>query len=54
LATDYQVIANMLENHKRQQILADWVEQKQQDTYVRIKEEWRNCDFEHEGWVKER
>lgn len=54
LSTDYQVIANMLENHKRQQILTEWVTQKQRETYVRIKKEWRNCDFEHDGWVKER
>ncbi len=54
LASDYQVVANMLENSKRQKILLDWVKKKQQETYVRVKEGWRNCDFEYEGWVRER
>lgn len=53
LVSDYQVIANMLEAHKRAQILQDWVEKKRRDTYVRIKEGWRNCEFRYDGWVKE-
>ena len=53
LVSDYQVVANMLEAQKRAQILQDWVEKKRRDTYVRIKEGWRNCDFRYDGWVKE-
>ena len=52
LVSDYQVIANMLEGKKRAQILQEWVEKKRGDTYVRIKEDWRNCDFKYEGWIK--
>lgn len=52
LVSDYQVIANMLESKKREQILQEWVEKKRRDTYVRIKEDWRNCDFKYEGWIK--
>lgn len=52
LVSDYQVIANMLEGKKRAQILQEWVEKKRRDTYVRIKEDWRNCDFKYEGWIK--
>lgn len=52
LVSDYQVIANMLESKKREQILQEWVEKKRRDTYVRIKEDWRNCDFKYDGWIK--
>lgn len=52
LVNDYQVIANMLEAKKRAQILQEWVEKKRRDTYVRIKEDWRNCDFKYDGWIK--
>lgn len=54
LANDYQVIANMLESKKREDILQDWIDKKRRDTYVRIKEEWRNCDFKYDGWIKQR
>lgn len=54
LVTDYQVIANMLEAKKRADILEEWISKKQKETFVRIKEGWRNCDFKYEGWVKQR
>ncbi len=54
LANDYQVIANMLEAEKRAEILQNWIDQKRRDTYVRIKEEWRNCEFKYDGWIKQR
>ncbi|MBR5844455.1 MAG: peptidylprolyl isomerase [Bacteroidaceae bacterium] len=52
LVNDYQVIANMLEAKKREKILQEWIEKKRRDTYVRIKEGWRNCDFKYDGWIK--
>lgn len=52
LVNDYQVIANMLEAKKREKILQEWIEKKRRDTYVRIKEDWRNCDFKYDGWIK--
>ncbi len=54
LATDYQIIATMLENNKREKILKDWIDKKREDTYVRIKEGWRNCDFMYDSWIKQR
>lgn len=52
LADDYQQIKTMYENAERERILADWVDKKIADTYVRIEEGWRNCDFVHKGWLK--
>ncbi len=51
LAEDYQTIKGMYENHKKQKIVADWIKQKQQNTYVRIEEGWRNCEFQY-NWGK--
>ena len=53
LVNDYQVIANMLEAKKRTDILNDWIDKKRRETYVRIKEDWRNCDFKYDGWIKQ-
>jgi peptidyl-prolyl cis-trans isomerase SurA len=52
LVSDYQVIANLSEGHKRAQILQDWVEKKRRETYVRIKDGWRDCEFRYDGWIK--
>lgn len=54
LADDYQRISGMYEDAQRGKILSDWLEKKIADTYVRIEEGWRNCNFKHKGWIKEK
>ena len=53
LVNDYQVLANMLEAKKRSEILSKWIEEKRRNTYVRIKDKWRNCEFTYDGWLKQ-
>lgn len=53
MADDYQTVKNMYENARRAEILEEWIEKKITDTYVRIEDGWRNCDFQHKGWIKE-
>ena len=52
LADDYQTIKDMYENARSQQIVDEWLEKKIKDTYVRIEDGWRGCDFRHKGWIK--
>lgn len=54
LADDYQQIATMYENAERERILTEWLEKKIEETYVRIEPAWRNCEFRHKGWIKEK
>lgn len=54
LADDYQQISAMYEDAQRSKILADWLEKKIADTSVRIEDNWRNCEFTHKGWIKEK
>lgn len=49
---DYQELQNVVRNHLSEEILEKWVKEKIKVTYVRINEDWRNCDFEYDGWVK--
>lgn len=49
-ADDYQVIKDLYENHKRQEIIEKWVEEKQKTTYVFIEEGWRDCEFQY-NWM---
>ncbi|MDE7380860.1 MAG: peptidylprolyl isomerase [Muribaculaceae bacterium] len=52
LSEDYNLLKGMFENHKKQEILKDWVEKKIKETYIRIEEGWDGCDFRYEGWIK--
>jgi peptidyl-prolyl cis-trans isomerase SurA len=53
LTEDYQALKNIVEQTKREEILTQWLEKKRQDTYIRINENWKNCDFQSKGWVIE-
>ncbi len=53
LSDDYNMIKNMYENHRRQEILTEWLENKIKDTYVKIEDGWNGCDFQYNGWIKE-
>jgi peptidyl-prolyl cis-trans isomerase SurA len=53
LTEDYQALKVMVEQEKRDQILDKWLAKKQQDTYIRINDNWKNCDFQTKGWVIE-
>ena len=52
LGDDYQQIKGMYEDSRRQKILDEWLEKKIDETYVRIEDGWRNCEFEHKNWIK--
>ena len=49
---DFQELKDMLENQKREEILKEFIKKKQQETYIRIKEGWANCEFQYPGWIK--
>lgn len=51
LTDDFQTIKSMLEAQKGQELLHDWIIQKQKTTYVQIAPEWQGCDFEYPGWL---
>lgn len=52
LSDDYQLIKNLYESKRRQEVLDDWLAKKIKSTYVRIEDGWRDCEFEHDGWIK--
>ncbi|MDE5720448.1 MAG: peptidylprolyl isomerase [Paramuribaculum sp.] len=54
LSDDYQLLLSMYEQSQSEKIIRDWLKQKIAQTYVRIEDGWRNCEFIHEGWIKER
>lgn len=53
LADDFQQLKGMYENARKQEILRKWLDKKIDETYVRIEDGWRGCDFEHKNWTKQ-
>lgn len=52
LSDDYQLIRDMYETDAGQKIVNKWLENKIKNTYVRIEDGWRGCEFQHQGWIK--
>ena len=53
ISDDYQLLKGRYEDARREQVLNDWLAEKIKNTYVRIEEGWRNCEFKHKGWNKQ-
>ena len=53
ITEDYQVMQDVVLQHERQKVLHDWVTNKIKQTYVRMKDRYKDCDFEYQGWVKQ-
>ena len=49
---DFQVLNNVVKQKKGEEAIRKWIKEKQQSTYIRINPDWRNCDFQYDGWVK--
>ena len=48
-------LSMILNNHstaRMPEIVKEWIREKQRNTYVRINEDWRGCDFLYPGWIK--
>ena len=49
---DFQVIKDVMVAKMKQQKLENWIKEKQKSTYVRINENWCDCEFQYPGWVR--
>ncbi len=49
---DYQILQNVMLDKLREDKVEKWIKDMQKTTYVRINEEWRNCEFKYPGWIK--
>lgn len=53
ISDDYQLIKDMYENARREEVLNEWLANKIKNTYIRIEDGWKNCEFKHNGWNKQ-
>jgi len=53
LTEDFQQMKQLVLEEKKKKVLDNWIRQKQTKTYVRINDNWRNCEFKYPGWIKQ-
>lgn len=52
ITEDFQVLRNVVLAKEREKVLHNWVVNKIKQTYVRMDDRYKNCNFEYQGWVK--
>ena len=52
ITEDFQVMKDIVKDKKGEEVILNWIKEKQKSTYIRINPDWKDCDFQYEGWVK--
>lgn len=52
ITEDFQTMKDIVLAKRREEFIDKWIKDKIKATYVRIKDRYKNCDFQYEGWVK--
>ncbi len=52
MADDYQEMQDVVLGKLYEERIEEWIREMQRSTYVRINEDWRNCEFKYPGWIK--
>ena len=52
ITEDFQAMQAIVQQKASENKLHDWVVKKIKETYIRMDDRYKNCDFEYQGWVK--
>lgn len=52
LQNDYQTLANLYLANKKEEVLEEWIAERQSQTYIRIDNTYANCNFRFDNWIK--
>lgn len=50
ITEDFQILQNIVMAKRKTEFIHEWVKNKIKDTYVRMKDRYKGCDYEYEGW----
>lgn len=50
---DFQVMKDVVVEKRKKDFIQEWVKNKIKNTYVRMKDRYKDGDYEYEGWVRE-
>ena len=49
---DFQVLKDVVQNKRQEERIHQWVVDKIKNVYTRLNDDYKDCKFEFEGWVK--
>ena len=52
ITEDFQTLQEIVEQQRQEEVIDKWIRDKQKNTYIRINDDWRDCDFKYPNWVK--
>ena len=52
ITEDFQTMKDVVLAKQREETLNEWVANKLKNTYVRMNERYKDCQFQYQGWVK--
>ena len=52
ITEDFQTMKNIVLAKRKEEFIKDWIKDKIKNTYIRINDRYKNCNFEYQGWVK--
>ena len=52
ISDDFQVLKEVVLNKRQQETLHQWVVDKIKGVYTHLNDNYRDCKFEYEGWIK--
>ena len=51
MSEDYRRLKSIVQERKSSEKIEKWIKKKQKQTYVRINDKWKKCDFKYPGWM---
>jgi peptidyl-prolyl cis-trans isomerase SurA len=52
ITEDFQVLKDVVQNKRQEDLIHQWVVNKIKNVYTRLNDEFKDCQFEFEGWIK--
>ena len=52
MTEDYPMLSDMFLQKKQEELIQNWISERQEKTYIRIDDTYSNCDFKFKNWIK--
>ena len=52
ITEDFQILKNVVLSQLREKKIHDWLSDKIRATYVRLNDDYRDCEYEYQGWKR--
>lgn len=51
ITEDFQDLSDVVLQKRKSEFIHEWVKKKIKETYIRMKDRYKDCDYEFDGWV---